>query len=292
MVEATGGFLFQKNPQYTEEVTYNTKITASPTYLWIGAVDLLDPSMDPGIIYRRQLGSEDLYKALATSKAFAVRMEYLWQNKTFAQYGIAAQGGGAGTIDKSLQFVWSQDINTVENFSFLTGARINTIKVASKPKEPVRVTCDLIGAGLSTPSSASGLTTPTHATDPATDPHVWEDGGVGNIDWGGIDLDCTEFEFTVNRNLEPIYTDSNELKYLVPRHRDISGLMTVVLTTTTNITDLMAATERTLIWVMKSAGDTATFTNVTLTKLDSLRMAAEEVTFQKFSFTARSIAVA
>lgn len=289
MPDPTGGYLVVKQPQYIEETTFGTTPTVSPTFNWIGIVDNFDPTADMQAQYIRQVGSEDAVKSLLGKETYQTKLEYLLQNSTFAKYATQAQGGGAGTIDKSLSVLTSVKIAGTENFIFLKGSRIKTFTLSGKPGEAIKASADIISKQKTTPSTSHGLTTPTFATDPATAPFNFNDGGANPVSFGALNLDVTEISVSFERNLEPIYVlGDTKLKYLPPKAREIKGNFTVIWDETTKYADLVALTERTLTWVLKTAVSTLTLSNVSLNKLDSLAMKPEDVIFEKFSFTARS----
>ncbi len=285
----SGGFLVVKQPQDVEETTFGVTPTASPTFNWIGAVESFDPQADMSAQEVRQVGSEDAYKVLLGKEVYNAKIEYLLQASRFAKYVVNAQGGGSGTIDKSLSILTSVKLNGTENFVFLKGSRVKSLKLAGKPGEPIKASAELVCKEITTPSALHGLTTPTFASDPATAPWNFQDGGTSPITFGGTALDVTEINITFERNLEPIYVlGDTKLKYLPPKHRGVKGDMTILWTGTSNYADLLALTERTLVWTLKTGVSTLTLNNVSLNKLDSLTMKPEDVLFEKFSFTARA----
>lgn len=289
MPDPTGGYLVVKQPQYVEESTFGTTPAASPILNWIGIIDNFDPTVDIQAQYIRQVGSEDAIKSILGKETYQAKLEYLLQNSAFAKYATQAQGGGAGTIDKSLSILTSVKIAGTENYIFLKGSRIKSFKLSGKPGEPLKASADIIAKQKTTPSTTHGLTTPTFATDPATAPWNFNDGGANPVTWGALALDVTEINVSFERNLEPIYVlGDTKLKYLPPKAREITGDFTVTWDETTKYADLVALTERTLSWVLKSATSTLTLSNVSLKKLDSLAMKPEDVIFEKYSFTARS----
>lgn len=292
MVNPTTGVLVVKSPQYVEEATYGTTPTASPTLLWIGGNSTVNPSVDMDAQDILIVAREDPSAVLPGKQMPTLSLEYYLQNSTFAKYGISAQGGGAGTIDKSLSVIWSQQLNSVENFMTAAGCRINSLKLKGTVGKPLLATADLQPKSISAPSTSSGLTTPTFAADPGTTPWNFSDGGTGNVTLNSVALDVTDIEVTVERNLERVHVlGQTQQQYLVPKNRKVSGIFTAVFEVNTDFATMLNLSEYTLAWVLKSATSTLTISNVSLRKLSSLELKAEEVTYEKFAFEGRGVTV-
>ncbi len=290
---ATGGYSLVKHPQYIEEVTYGTTPTASPAFLWVGSQSDVNPTVDMGIQDIRQVGSEDVYQHLLGGRQTRLSLEYNLQSSTFAKYGISAQGGGAGTIDKSLSLLWSAMMDGTENFFIASGCRVNSLKLSGKAKQALTATADIWAQAVTNPETTTGLTTPTYATDPATAPWNFADEGTTPITFAATNLDVTEIDVEFSRNLEEIYTMQQTTPlYMVPKTRQIKGSMTVVWSTATNWTDLQAMTEGSLVWTLKSGTSVLTLNNVALFKLNSFDIKGDgSIIYEKYDFEAKSASV-
>ena len=131
----SGGWLIVKNPQYVEEATYGSIPTASPTLLWIGSVDNVEPIADIGYQEIRKVGSEDPYAALKGKELDTLKLSFGVQSSTFLKYAITAQGGGAGTIDASLSVLYSVKLSGTENYIIAQGCRPKSLKLSCSPGE-------------------------------------------------------------------------------------------------------------------------------------------------------------
>ncbi|MFN3621257.1 MAG: phage tail tube protein, partial [Nitrososphaerales archaeon] len=250
---------------------------------WVGVVQNPVEARDLGL-EEVEAQREDIYRMIGTSEKYSLKFDYLLQSSTFAKYGVNAQGGGAGSIDKSLSLGQSIQLNGVENFIQYKGGRINSIKLTGKPGSPISASVELLLKEITLPSTTDYKGTGAHAADPNVDPWRFED---GSVKWGGTDIDVTEITVSVNRNLKPIYTTSTKVKYLPPTARRISGDLTVVWTDTSKMQDLHSITPKTLEWTLKSGVSTLTLNSVYLTKLD-LPFTIDDITYEKYAFTATS----
>ncbi|MEM3891733.1 MAG: phage tail tube protein [Nitrososphaerales archaeon] len=285
MPTPTGGFRTVKPLEYVEEVDYGVFPT-NPTMQWVGVVQNPVETRDIGL-EEVETQREDIYRLIGGSEKYTLKFDYLLQSSTFAKYGVNAQGGGAGSIDKSLSLGQSILLDGVENFIKYVGGRINTIKFTGKPGSPTTVSVELLLKEITPPSTTDYKGTGTHASDPNTDPWRFED---GSVTWGNVELDVTEINVSVNRNLKPIYTTSTKVKYLPPTARRISGSLTVVWTDAAKMQDLHSITPKTLTWTLKSGVSTLTLFGVYLTKLD-LPFTLDDVIYEKYAFTATSASV-
>src|SRR2546428_8852974 len=179
-ITPSGGWFVVKNPQYVEEATYGTFPT-NPTMNWIGAVDNFDPKADMQSIMVPQVGTEDLRYILKGAEVYTVDLEFGLQTSTFAKYGISSQGGGAGTIDKSLSVLFSAKLNTIDNFVEILGARIGSFTISAQTGQLTRAKCQVQAKAIPVPFTVSPIGTGTFATDPATNPWTFYDGGANPV---------------------------------------------------------------------------------------------------------------
>src|SRR5438445_13700050 len=106
MPDPVGGWGVVKLPQYVEEAAYGTFPT-NPAMQWISPIASADLKADMQSVMIPQLGIEDLKYIIKGAEQYTFDLEYPMQNSTFAKYGVNAQGGGAGSIDKSLSLLFS-----------------------------------------------------------------------------------------------------------------------------------------------------------------------------------------
>ena len=146
------------------------------------------------------LGSEDVYKHLSSGLLYSFEIAYQPISSALIRYGTQAQGGGAGTIDKSLSFLYSEDIDGVENYVFYKGARCDQVSVEIT-SEAVKVSQNFICREITTPATSHGLTTPTFAPANSAAPWTGADGGTNPFIHNSNSYDVDMFKFTVSRGL-------------------------------------------------------------------------------------------
>src|SRR5437879_5597485 len=101
MTVPIGAWLTVKELQFCEEATYGT-LPASPTFTPVGYEPRVMFRFDPKMLAIPQPGNEDPETIQAgNSNEITWDVSYRMTDTTFAKYGVNAQGGGSGTIDKS-----------------------------------------------------------------------------------------------------------------------------------------------------------------------------------------------
>ncbi len=285
-ITPSGGWFVVKNPQYVEEATYGTFPT-NPTMSWIGAVDNFDPKADMQSIMVPQVGAEDLKYILKGAEVYTMDLEFGLQTSTFAKYGISSQGGGAGTIDKSLSVLFSAKLNAVENYVQVLGSRISSFSISSQTGQLTKAKCQLQAKAIPVPSSSSPIGSGSFATDPATNPWTFYDGGANPVTIGAVNPDVREFSVTFERNLERLHVlGQSQQKFLPPKQRRITGSFMIVWEDVNQYTNLTSDTGVTITWVLKTAVSTLTLNNCKIHKVDDFKFSPTEVVYEKYGFSA------
>ncbi len=285
-ITPSGGWFVVKNPQYVEEATYGTFPT-NPTMSWIGAVDNFDPKADMQSIMVPQVGAEDLKYILKGAEVYTMDLEFGLQTSTFAKYGISSQGGGAGTIDKSLSVLFSAKLNAVENYVQVLGSRISSFSISSQTGQLTKAKCQLQAKAIPVPSSSSPIGSGSFATDPATNPWTFYDGGANPVTIGAVNPDVREFSVTFERNLERLHVlGQSQQKFLPPKQRRITGSFMIVWEDVNQYTNLTSDTGVTITWVLKTAVSTLTLNNCKIHKLNDFKFSPTEVVYEKYGFSA------
>ncbi len=289
MPDPTGGWLVLKNPQYVEEVTYGTFPT-NPAMSWVGVVGSCQPRADMQSIMVPQVGTEDLKYILKGAEVYTVELEYGLQNSTFTKYASQVQGGGTGTIDKSLSLLFSArlgGISGTENFLQLLGSRIGSLTLSARVGELLRARCQIQGKALPVPTTSNPIGAGSFATDPALNPWAFYDGGTNPVTIGAVNPDVREISVTFERNLERLHVlGQSQQKFLPPKHRRISGTFTILWEDTSQYTNLANDTGVTITWVLKSATSTLTLSNCKIHRLEDFPFQPTEVVVEKYAFTA------
>lgn len=285
--------LVVKNLEYVEETTYRT-FPANPTMLFLAQSAKWTPSEEMMNNLFRRLGSEDAFKNIQGKQVYKSTLEFDVANSTLLKYGINAQGGGAGSIDKSLSIGMSVKIAGTENFIKLPGSRINTLKLNTNPDQPsIKCSAEIHSSDITTPSVTDYIGAGAHATADATAPWSFADGGVDNITWNAVALPIIDFNVNFNRNLaNKFVVGDQKIKYQLPTVREINGDFTIEWLNTTQETDMKANTARTLAWVLKTATSTLTLTNAYLKSLAREKDAdSKDTIMEKFAFDALSASI-
>lgn len=288
----TGHWTQTRKLQYIEEVTYGVTPASSPTLISAGEIENVNENTELAMKRYRSLGSEDVYEFLKNGTLHSFEVEYQPLNSTLIKYGTQAQGGGVGTIDKSLSFLYAEDINDVENFTLYKGCRSDQIAVEIV-NEAVKVAQNFICKEITTPATSHGLTTPVFAGANTAAPWTGADGGSNPFTHNSLNYDVDKFKFTVNRALDAIRPNGETLiKFLVPTIRTITGEFDVVRKDTALIADCKALTKRAASYVLKAATSTTTFTDMVLIGVSTSRPAtATEALRDAFKFEAEAVSV-
>src|SRR5437899_12550646 len=135
MPDPVGGWGVVKLPQYVEEATYGT-LPTNPAMQWIAPIASADLKADMQSVMIPQLGIEDLKYIIKGAEQYTFDIEYPMQNSTFAKYGVNSQGGGAGSIDKSLSLLFSGKpggiVSGTANYVQVIGSRRHSIPLSSQ----------------------------------------------------------------------------------------------------------------------------------------------------------------
>ena len=291
LVAATGGYHVIKPLQYVEETAFATT-PSSASFSWIGIVDTLSPVADMSAIEFRKVGSEDLTDLAKGIEQYTTSIEYSLQNTNFLKYGTQAQGGGTQTPDRSLSLVFSIRLNNTENYVKLLGTRINSTKVSGKAGEPHKVSMELFSNDITPASTNVNIGgTVVYTSDPGTAPWIFSNGGNNPVSINSNPLAVTEIEVDTGRNAERIFTlGSSKVQYLPVKNREVKGSFTVVWTSTGSYADLTNFVARSMQWILTS-GSSINLGSVNLTKLDSFAIKPEDIVYEKFSYTARTLSV-
>ncbi len=257
---------------------------------WIGVVNSCNPRPDMQSIMVPQVGTEDLKYILKGAEVYSVELEYALQNSTFTKYATQAQGGGAGTIEKSLSLLFSAKLggqSGTENFLQLTGSRIGSLTLSTRVGELLKARAQISGKAIPVPSTSNPIGSGTFATDPATNPWAFYDGGTNPVTIGAANPDVREISVTFERNLERLHVlGQNQQKFMPPKHRRMSGTFTILWEDTSQYSNLANDTGVTISWVLKSGTSTLTLSNCKIHRLEDFPFQPTDVVIEKYAFTA------
>ena len=244
--------LIQKRLQYIEETTFGETPTASPTFISAGKIKRFSFNIEGAVERYRSLGLRTVCSFLQTGQLYSFELEYQPFETDLMAYGIN-NPAGAGTIEKSLSFIYSKLLNGVENYYFLKGCKTDSISI-EVTKEAVSVTQSFLCKEVTTPSTTHGLTTPTFAAAPTGIPWTGKNGGTDPFSYNSVAWDTPRFSCEVAWNLDPGMPNGQTLiKFLDPTNKDVNIAFDVWQKDTTFIADLKSNAERDMTYTLNSA---------------------------------------
>lgn len=255
------GLLAAHSAEYVEEALYGV-FPSNPAMLWIGTDMEYSDSADMGNILVRNIGKEDLYAVTLGAQKYELDLQYANQTSTFAKYLVNSQGGGSGTIDKSLSILISPKIDGTTNYLQATGCRPDTGSITWAVGKPIMTKTKLIAQAIAAYTATDPTGTGTHATDPGSNPWIFTDPGASGITIGGTAYDIQDLTVNFNRNLQEVRTiGQGTIAYLPPGVRDITFDVTIMLEAAANYSALLGGTSQTIVAPLKNGSSTLTLTN-------------------------------
>lgn len=283
----TLGLLVAETAQYVEESTFGTFPT-NPTMSWIGTDMQYSDDADMGSIQIRNLGSEDLQSVLKGADNYDLTLDYAMQDSTFAKYLVNAQGGGTGSIDKSVSVVIAPKINGATEYLQALGCRPDSGSIKWQLGKEIRCNVKMFSQALEAYSNSTPIGTGSWASDPGTAPWIFTDPGASGITIGATSYDIQDLTVNFSRNLERIRTiGQSTAKYIVPSVRDITFDVTILLEATTNYSALLNGTSQTIVAPLKNGTSVLTLNNAFFVK-QSKSIQVKNVIYEKYSGLAES----
>jgi len=274
-----------KEIQYAEETIYGVT-PANATFKTLGYEPKVMFSFDPREITIPQPDSEDR-QTIQRGDASDITWDVVYKptDTSFAKYGVNSQGGGSGTIDKSLTLLMTVKLSaTTETWIILRGARSNvtSLKGRAGGDLEVRVT----GRSQTMPIPVQADPGYNYATSSTSIPIQLKDGGITPVTIAGTSYNVNDIEVVINRNLATIpQPDSTAPQNLLPQQRDVDGTFGMTWETLTPLTQFDNLIPTTLIWTLKnSTNTTLTIGTTILNRLNSITFLPEETLFENYSF--------
>ncbi len=262
-----------KRLQYIEEATYGVTPSASPAFITAGKIKRFSFNIDAQIERYRGVGNGKVEDFLNTGEMTAFELEYQPFNADLMAYGIN-DAGGAGTIEKSLSFLFSKLIDGVEHFYLIKGCKTDQISV-EVTKEAVSVTQSFLAKEAITPiiTANAGLTTPSFAANPTGKPWVGRDGGANAFVYNAVPWYTPRLNCEVSWNLDPGQPIGDTyIRFLDPTNKDCNVSFDVWQKDTTFIADLKTEARRNLAYTL----NTATSAIITMTNFGNENYQLEE----------------
>jgi hypothetical protein len=216
-------------------------------------------------------------------------MQYHPFDTVFAKYGFNAQGGGSGTIDKSLTLAMSIMLGggPTETYLQALGCRIERITIGGKAGGPISVKTKIVSQNIPVPSTT--VLPGNFAANPTSTPFLFKEGGAQPISIGGTQYNVNSISVTANRNLDQIpQPNSEKSQTILPRERKITGTIGLVWMNTDNYSRLRNDTPFTLLWTIRTGVSTMTLSNCRFKALQKINLDTKNTTYEVFSFESLS----
>jgi len=236
--------------------------TASPSFTAAGLNSEIDINPDFPYDDVNVLGSEDVVDAVVTGELHAWRCKFQPTDTTLINYAIAAAGGGAGTIDSSLSFLYSEYIDGTEYYTILKGCRATNLSL-SLTRGTWEAEMTWVASDITIPSTSHGLTTPTFASIPTASPITHSGAGSDPFTWNSTAFPERRFGLNVIRDLAILSVNGqNPIIYSKPVGRRITFNVDVFLKNTTLRSEVETKVARSSSYKFSSSpSKTLSFTN-------------------------------
>src|SRR2546428_1142167 len=288
MTVPIGAWLTLKELQFCEETTYGT-LPASPTFTPVGYEPRVVFRFDPKMLAIPQPGNEDPETIQAgNSNEITWDITYRMTDTTFAKYGVNPQGGGYGTIDKSLTLLMSVQLNaTTETRIILQGARPDMTTISGRAGGVLEAR--IIGKSQTMPVPVQSDPGYTYASSSTTQPIQLKDGGLSPLTIAGVSYDVTSISVNVNRNLSILpQPGTHSPQIILPQNRLITGNFGISWETLGLLTILGTQAAPNMVWTLStSLGSALTVGSTQFTKLNSLQFSnGEPAVFENYAYQA------
>ena len=276
----------------TTPANYAAAIT-SPTFIAVGKVT--DINLQPDVQHGDTdvLGNEDIIDAVKTGELYSFQITFEMINTTLINYAFSASGGGTGSIDESLTFMFSEYIDGTENYTAMYGCR-PTSCTWSLERGMWIANMTFICKEITVPSSTSpwNASTPTFASETSTATMSHSGAGADPFTWNSVAFPEGRFSTTVTRGMAvQAVNGTNQIVYCKSSTRRIDFAVDVFVKNNTLETDWLAKTERTAGYsISTSPDDDFAFTSCVITSYNSQKSASSTDAFRE-SITARAAGV-
>src|SRR6266487_1938796 len=262
-----GAWMTVKELQYAEESSYGV-LPGSPVFNCVGYEPRVMFRVDPKMLPIYQPGTEDT-ETIQSAAAREITWDIVYRpiDTGFAKYGVNSQGGGSGTIDKSLTLLMSVKLNA---------ARPETTSITGRAGGNLEIR--VIGKAHTFPIPTQTDPGYTYATSSSAQPIQLKDGGITPLSIDGLPYDVTSVTVNVERNLSTIaQPGSHSAMIIIPQNRQITGTFGIAWETLALLTILGTLAAPTMVWTLNAALGLTLTVNVTqFTKLNSLSFASED----------------
>jgi len=218
------------------------------------------------------LGSEDIIDAVKTQSLYAFTIRYNPIDTALWKYVWNSSGGGTGSIDESLSFTYSYNLDGTEYYQHLRGCR-PTSGTMSLSRGMWDCSMTFVAKDITVPNTTDGNGgTPTYqTTETSSSPIVHSDGGGTPFTWNSVTYGERSFSTTVTRNMAVMAVNGEtDITYCKATERSITATVDVFAGTASNetslYTDYEGKTARAASYKFTSSpSKTLSFTNCVIT---------------------------
>jgi hypothetical protein len=288
-----GAWLTLKELQFAEETTYGT-LPANPVFSPVGYEPRVMFRIDPKMLVIPQPGSEDPMSIQGgAASEITWDITYRMTDSTFAKYGVNPQGGGSGSIDKSLTLLMSVNLSaTTETWIILQGARPNITIISGRTGGVLETR--VIGKSQTFPVPTQTNPGYTPATSSTAQPIQLKDGGLTPLTIGGLPYDVNNITVNVNRNLSILpQAGSHTPQIILPQNREITGTFGICWETLALLTVVGTQVAQPMVWTLStSLSSTLTVTATQFTKLNSLQFSnGDPAVIENYAYQASAVSL-
>jgi hypothetical protein len=228
---------------FVQESVYG-ETPANPSMVGVNT-EGVEPSLDPGLIKVRGVGSRDLQSITKGLRRVHLKIPSVLTSESPIAFIQHAQ-----TLNSlSIEVLYYKGLfsSPTDVISFLyKGCRINKLEVECSVEDVMRASVECIGQNVAVGTSKMGASYGDYGgAVPYSESYVKRGAGDGS---NLTDLErVTDWKFTIENNLKPVTviktTDAHLIKYLPARHRNLTGELTFEFESKAEFEDIINDTE-------------------------------------------------
>lgn len=263
---------------------------ADPTFTAVGKVT--DINLQPDIQHSDTdvLGNEDVIDAVKTMENYTFTISFELVDTTLIDYAFSASGGGTGSIDESLSFMFSEYLDGTENYTAMYGCRPTSCTV-NLDRGIWTANMTFIAKEITLPNATSpwAAETPTFASETSSATLTHTDAGADPFTWNSVAYPESRFSTTVTRGMAVQAVNGNaKILYCKASTRRVDFSVDAFVKANTLETDFVGKTERAAGYsISTSPNKDFAFTDCVITSYSRQKTATNADGFRE-SITARA----
>ena len=241
----------------------------SPAYTIAGRTLELQIGRDVTDSAVQILGQEDVFDSIKNEELYSFTTKSQIFNTNLLKYGLNPCGGGVGSIDESLTFKFSKNINGTEYFTSMTGARCGSSTLTLE-RGAWMLDQTWVCKDITIDNSTDPDTTPTNVSAlDATDVWKHQDTGASPLLWNSVNYGERRFTLSVVRDLATMMVNgSNTITYTKPSNRSVTFSTDVIRKDNTLLTDYEGKIQRSASYEINDGTAQLNFTGCVITDWD------------------------